>query len=111
MLPTNQQIREMLRRQSAEMGESCQGIRIARAGCFEELPGLAFGLITLAWILTSMAGLAGLGWKPLSDEVMAQVHQLARHLPLHTAAVLSRAGTVAGVVRHARNMFAARDCA
>lgn len=77
----------------------------------EELPGLLFALVTLAWIFGSLAGLAGLGWKPVSDHVMAHIHQLALQLPPHTGAVLSRVGTVAGIARRAWDVFAARECA
>lgn len=111
MLPTNDEIRESLRRGATPVSGSGYALKFARAAWFDEIPGLIFAIFTLAWICISFAGLAGFDLKPVGDEVMGQVHRLAHHLPPHSATILSRAGTVAGIARHGWNLIAAKDCA
>ncbi len=111
MLPNNEQIRESLRRANNDTPSGSDLLRFARAVWCDEIPGLTFAIFTLAWIVISFAGLAGLHPKPAGHQVMAHVHRLALHLPLHAANILSRAGTVAGIARRGWNLLAGRDCA
>ncbi len=110
MLQSNDEIRKALRRIDRRAPKS-EALRFARAVWCDETPGLAFALFTLAWILTSFAGLAGFHLKPLGDHMMAEVHRLSFYLPAHLARMLSRAGTVAGVAKRGWDLFAAKDCA
>ncbi len=41
-----------------EQNEASEGLRIARYCALDELPGLVFGVMTVAWIVLSMAKLA-----------------------------------------------------
>ncbi len=109
MLPNNQEIKESLRRATGDAAPSSDLLRFARAVWCDEIPGLAFGIFTLAWILMSFAGLAGFDLKPVGHEMIVQVHRLALHLPSHTATILSRTGAVAGFARRAWDLFAAQD--
>jgi len=43
---------------TAEPTEVSEGLRIARYCALEEIPGLFFGVITVGWIVLSMAKLA-----------------------------------------------------
>ena len=44
--------------QTVEMTEMSNGVRFARYRTLEELPGLIFGLMTVAYIVLSLAQLA-----------------------------------------------------
>ncbi len=43
---------------AVEQTEVCEGLRIARYRALEELPGLVFGVMTVAYIVVSLAKLA-----------------------------------------------------
>jgi hypothetical protein len=43
---------------TVEQTEASQGLRIARYCALDELPGAVFGVMTVAWIVLSMAKLA-----------------------------------------------------
>jgi len=58
MFPTLNETQAMNTAQTVEMTEMSNGVRFARYRTLEELPGLIFGLMTVAYIVLSLAQLA-----------------------------------------------------
>jgi len=58
MFPTLNETQAMNTAQTVEMTEMSHGVRFARYRTLEELPGLIFGLMTVAYIVLSLAQLA-----------------------------------------------------
>ena len=44
--------------ETVEQADLSEGVRLARGCGLDELPGLIFGLVTLGYIIQSLAGLA-----------------------------------------------------
>jgi len=80
-----------------------EGKRLAQ-GCFlDELPGAAFAIITLVWVVSMLAGLM---WRDLPAEMMARYQALAQAFTsTHALAIMSRATVAAGLVKTAFGAF------
>jgi hypothetical protein len=89
---------EMLAQASEVSGRDGDGIRLAQSRFLDELPALAFGLITLIWIVASFAGLE---WRLETGAMVVRAHQLMNLVisPPHSVTLVSRAATAAGFMK------------
>jgi len=87
-------------------GEPGQSLRLAQNLFLDELPGIAFGIVTLIWIVASLASLI---WRDLPNHLAAQIPDLARWMWASPAlAFATRAGSLAGTAGNVYAFVAAR---
>ena len=80
-----------------------EGKRLAQGRFLDELPGAAFAIITLIWVVSMFAGLI---WRDMPAEMMARYPMLAQAFTsAHALAAMSRATAAAGLVKTALGAF------
>lgn len=80
-----------------------EGKRLAQGRFLDELPGAAFAIITLIWVVSMLARLI---WRDMPAEMMARYQTLAQAFTsVHALAVMSRATAAAGLVKTALGAF------
>lgn len=84
------------------------GIRIAQGQFLDELPGIAFALITLFWIVGCFAGME---WRLDTGAMMARAHQLVglAMAPPHSITIASRAAGAGAFVKRSYDFIARRS--
>jgi hypothetical protein len=82
-------------RTTAEATETGEGMRLAQGRFLDELPGAAFGVVTLIWVIASFAGLM---WQNLPADLIAHVRAISELVVgSRVITVVARGSAVASV--------------